>query len=105
MEIYKGGLAFIAIQLFMVVMVIAFPGMVIEDSRKAAVDLDKIQLEAEPGGYGEPYPQEAPPEPTAEDRKAAGSGELQPTPPAREPDQEDPMEAVRRALQGDANKK
>jgi hypothetical protein len=86
-------------------MVIAFPGMVIEDSRKAAVDLDKIQLEAEPGGYGEPYPQEAPPEPTAGDRKATGSGELQPTPPAREPAQEDPMEAVRRALQGDANKK
>jgi TRAP-type mannitol/chloroaromatic compound transport system permease large subunit len=46
MEIYKGGLAFIAIQLFMVVMVIAFPGMVVGDAQKAPVDLDKIQFEA-----------------------------------------------------------
>ena len=105
MEIYKGGLAFIAIQLFMVVMVIAFPGMVIGDSQKATVDLDKIQLEAAPGGYGEASPQDTPAEPTAEDSKAPGGAEIQPTPPAGEPAQEDPMEAVRRALRSDADKK
>ena len=104
-EIYKGGLAFIAIQLFMVVMVIAFPGLVVGDSQKAPVDLDKIQLEAAPGGYGEASPQEAPAEPTADDRKAPEGGEIRPTPPAGEPAQEDPMEAVRRALRSDADKK
>jgi hypothetical protein len=106
MEIYKGGLAFIAIQLFMVVMVIAFPGMVIGDSRTAPVDLDKIQLEAAPGGYGEePSPRDTPAEPAAGEGKAPGSGEIRPTPPAGEPAQEDPMEAVRRALRSDAEKK
>jgi TRAP-type mannitol/chloroaromatic compound transport system permease large subunit len=105
MEIYKGGLAFIAIQLFMVVMVIAFPGMVIEDSRKAPVDLDKIQLEVEPGSYGDASPRDAPPEPAADDRKSPGGGEILPAPPAGEPAQEDPMEAVRRALRSDGNRK
>jgi TRAP-type mannitol/chloroaromatic compound transport system permease large subunit len=104
-EIYKGGLAFIAIQLFMVVMVIAFPRMVIEDSRKAPVDLDKIQLEVEPGSYGDASPRDAPPEPAADDRKNPGGGEILPAPPAGEPAQEDPMEAVRRALRSDAERK
>ncbi len=105
-EIYKGGLAFIAIQLFMVVMVIAFPGT--RDGRQ-------------PEGAGRPRqdpaggragrlrrrasPQDAPAEPPADDTKApeaARSGRLR---PAGEPAQEDPMEAVRRALQSDADKK
>ena len=105
-EIYKGGLAFIVIQLFMVVMVIVFPGLVVGDSQKAPVDLDKIQLEAAPGGYGEePSPQVTPAEPTADDRKAPAGGKILPAPPAGEPAQEDPMEAVRRALRSDADKK
>jgi TRAP-type mannitol/chloroaromatic compound transport system permease large subunit len=105
MEIYKGGLAFIAIQVFMVVMVVTFPGLVVGDSAKAPVDLDKIQLEAEPAGYGEASPRDAPPGPASEDRKAPGGAEILPTPPAGEPAQEDPMEAVRRALRSDADKK
>jgi hypothetical protein len=104
-EIYKGGLAFIVIQLLMVVMVIAFPGLVVGDSQKAPVDLDKIELEAAPGGYGEPSPQETPAEPTGDGSKASGAEDLRPTPPVGEPAQEDPMEAVRRALRSDADKK
>jgi TRAP-type mannitol/chloroaromatic compound transport system permease large subunit len=104
-EIYKGGLAFIGIQLFMVVMVIVFPGLVVGDSQKAPVDLDKIQLEAEPGSYGDASPRDAPPEPAADDRKNPGGGEILPAPPSGEPAQEDPMEAVRRALRSDADRK
>jgi TRAP-type mannitol/chloroaromatic compound transport system permease large subunit len=104
-EIYKGGLAFIAIQLFMVTMVVTFPGLVVGDSQKTPVDLDKIQLEAAPGGYGEPSPQDTPAEPAGDGSTAPGSGEIRPTPPAGEPAQEDPMEAVRRALRSDADKK
>jgi len=104
-EIYKGGLAFIVIQVFMVAMVIAFPGLVVGDSTKAPVDLDKIELEAAPRGYGEASPQDTPAEPAANDTKVPGGVEILPTPPAGEPAQEDPMEAVRRALRSDADKK
>ncbi|MGB2815704.1 MAG: TRAP transporter large permease subunit, partial [Burkholderiaceae bacterium] len=56
-EIYKGGLAFIGIQLVMVVAVIAFPGLVVGDVQKGPVDLDKLQFEAAPGRYSdEPAP-------------------------------------------------
>jgi hypothetical protein len=103
-EIYKGGLAFIAIQLFMVVMVIVFPGMVVGDAQKGEVDLDKVKLEAEPGYYRNEPPAVPPPEPGKDGAKsapdAAGSA-----PPSNEPAEEDPMEAVRRALQSDAAKK
>jgi len=97
-EIYKGGLAFIAIQLFMVTLVIAFPGLVIGDSAKAAVDLDKVQIEAAPRGYGGEAPA-----PDAQPAPDAGSNA--PATAPEEPAQEDPMEAVRRALQNDAAKK
>ncbi len=103
-QIYKGGLAFIAIQLLMVVAVIAFPGLVVGDSAKAPVDLDTIQLEAAPGRYSDAPPTAPPMEPPANDGTSTdGQGKGQP-PPA-EPVQEDPMEAVRRALQSDASKK
>jgi TRAP-type mannitol/chloroaromatic compound transport system permease large subunit len=103
-EIYKGGLAFIAIQLLMVAAVIAFPGLVVGDVQKPAVDLDTIQLEAAPGRYSD----EPPTAPTMEqpaDGDKATEGQAKGPPPRAEPVQEDPMEAVRRALQSDANKK
>jgi TRAP-type mannitol/chloroaromatic compound transport system permease large subunit len=104
-EIYKGGLAFIAIQLVMVVAVIAFPGLVVGDSQKAAVDLDKIQFEAAPGRYSDTPPTPPAGEPPADGRKAPEGDGQGLAPPATESGQEDPMEAVRRALQSDANKK
>ena len=103
-QIYKGGLAFIAIQLVMLAAVIAFPRLVVGDSAKAAVDLDKIQLEAAPGRYSDEPPTVPAMAPPAEGNKAPEGGTKEP-PPAAYPAQEDPMEAVRRALQSDANKK
>jgi len=103
MEIYKGGLAFIAIQLFMVVMVITFPSMVIGDSQTAPVDLDKIQFEAEPRGYRDEPPALPAPEPSTGGTTPAAPDAKAPS--TSEPAEEDPMEAVRRALQSDAAKK
>jgi hypothetical protein len=103
-EIYKGGLAFIAIQLLMVAAVIAFPRLVVGDVQKPAVDLDTIQLEAAPGRYSDEPPTVPPLEAPAAGGQATGGDRKEPTPPA-ESAQEDPMEAVRRALQSDANKK
>ncbi|MGZ8272527.1 MAG: TRAP transporter large permease [Burkholderiaceae bacterium] len=102
-QIYKGGLAFIAIQLVMVIAVMAFPRLVVGDLQKPAVDLDKIQFEAAPGRYSDEPPGVPAMEPPADGNKAAeGEGK---GPRAAEPAQEDPMDAVRRALQNDANKK
>jgi TRAP-type mannitol/chloroaromatic compound transport system permease large subunit len=94
-EIYKGGLAFIAIQLFLVGTVIAFPQLVVGGGGKPAIDLDKVRIEAPPRGYGEP---EAPAE------GAKGKPADAPGAPAPSAD-EDPMEAVRRAIQQDSRKK
>jgi hypothetical protein len=95
-QIYKGALAFIAIQLIMVVAVVMYPSIAIDTAKKAAVDIDKIEFEAPaPRGYEAPAPQ-AEPAPGA-DGKAAGE-------PAKQEQGEDPMEAVRRALQDDAKK-
>jgi TRAP-type mannitol/chloroaromatic compound transport system permease large subunit len=87
-QIYKGAIAFIVIQLVMVAVVIAFPGLVVESTPRAAVDFDKIQLEAAPreGGTAPAPGQEA--SPGAGGEKAA----------------EDPMEAIRRAVEQDKKK-
>jgi TRAP-type mannitol/chloroaromatic compound transport system permease large subunit len=99
-EIYKGGLAFIAIQLAMVAFVIAFPGLVVGDSQKDAVDLNKIQIDAPTRGYGDsPAPMVPAPD--------AGSGGNTPADAGKADGgaDEDAMEAVRRALQQDSKKK
>jgi tripartite ATP-independent transporter DctM subunit len=93
-QIYKGAFAFIAIQLIMVVAVVVYPGISIDTSKKATVDIDKIQFEAPaPRGYEAPTP-----EPAA---GTAGTGSAA---PAKQEEAEDPMEAVRRALKDDAKK-
>ncbi len=87
-QIYKGALAFIAIQLVMVTMVVLYPGIAIDTAKKAAVDIDTIEFEAPaPRGYD----------------AAPGVGKAA-AEPARQQEAEDPMEAVRRALQNDAKK-
>jgi len=95
-QIYKGALAFIAIQLVMVALVVMYPGIAIDTAKKAAVDLDKIEFEAPaPRGY-DAAPAPAVPTPGGDGKAAAE--------PARQQEAEDPMEAVRRALQDDAKK-
>jgi TRAP-type mannitol/chloroaromatic compound transport system permease large subunit len=87
-QIYKGAVAFICIQVIMVAVVIVFPNLVIDTTPRAAIDLEKIQLEAAPrdGGTAPASGQE--PSPGAGGEKAA----------------EDPMEAIRRAVEQDKKK-
>ena len=99
-QIYKGAFVFIILQLVMLAVVIAHPKLITGRIDKApAVDLESIKLEAEKGGYG---PQEEPQKAFAP-QPAGGKGE----PPAASagPAEEDPMEAVKRALEQDAKKK
>ncbi len=96
-QIYKGAIAFICIQVIMVVAVIVFPGLVIDMEQKKAIDLDKIQLEAPTGGYGE----QAPSDPGKDLMPGtAPSG----APSDAKPAEEDPMEAMKREMERDAKK-
>jgi tripartite ATP-independent transporter DctM subunit len=52
-QIYKGAIAFIVIQVIMVVMVIAYPGLVLHSlGDQKNIDLNKIQIDAPSRGYG-----------------------------------------------------
>jgi TRAP-type mannitol/chloroaromatic compound transport system permease large subunit len=101
-QIYKGGLAFIGIQAAMVAMVIAFPVLVVGDAQKPAIDLDSIKLEAAPRGYDD-SPRTDPGLDLQRDNQAPpleGKG----APPATDAVREDPMDALRRALETDSRK-
>jgi TRAP-type mannitol/chloroaromatic compound transport system permease large subunit len=100
-QIYKGSIMFIGLQLIMLAAVIAFPTLVTNSlDKKPAVNLETMKIEAETGDYGKkddedpmkaPAPQ--PSEDQATQQAPAGTKE------------EDPMEAVRRAIEQDAKKK
>lgn len=99
-QIYKGSIIFIALQLIMLAAVIAFPTLVTGRLDKApAVNLENIKLEAETGGYGtkdeDPMKMFAP-LPTGDKTTPEAAGGAK---------EEDPMEAVRRAIEQDAKKK
>ncbi|RJQ52868.1 MAG: TRAP transporter large permease subunit [Desulfobacteraceae bacterium] len=86
LQIYKGSVLFITLQFMMVAALLAFPNLVTDRLDKAPpVNLESIELEAEPQYYDS---QEDPTLP-------------QPRGASRE---EDPMEAVRRAIEEDAKK-
>jgi len=100
-QIYKGSIIFIVLQLMMLAAVITFPTLVTGRLDKApAVSLENIHLEAETGGYG-----------TRDDEDPLKAFMLQP--PEDQPPQagggtakeEDPMEAVRRAIEAETEKK
>ena len=99
-QIYKGSIIFILLQIVMLTMVIAFPTLVTGRLDKTpAVNLENIKIEAETGGYGrkdeDPMKMFAPlPAGGKTMPEAAGTAK-----------EEDPMEAVRRALEQDAKKK
>jgi len=99
-QIYTGALVFILLQLIMLALVIAFPALVTDRLDKAAVvNIESIKLEAETGDYGsgaEESKSMSIPQPT--EGKAAPEA-------AGGPQEEDPMEAVRRAIEQDAKKK
>ncbi len=59
-EIYKGSIAFIALQLLMVAAIIAFPSMVTGSlTNTTAVDLDSVTLEASDSAFDDPSSEEA----------------------------------------------
>ncbi|MHB8771585.1 MAG: TRAP transporter large permease [Syntrophales bacterium] len=100
-QIYAGSIIFITLQVAMLALVIAFPTLVTGRLDKApAVSLESIKLEAEKGDYGPTA--EVPLAVAPQPGEAKGAPQAAEAPPSQE---EDPMEAVRRALEQDAKKK
>jgi TRAP-type mannitol/chloroaromatic compound transport system permease large subunit len=111
-QIYSGAIAFIVIQLVMVAMVVIFPGLVIDMETKKAIDLDSIKLEAPTGrGYSDQpaldpmrgFQQPGTGAPS--DSAPGGAAPSDAAPKAEPPAAEDPMEALRRSLERDQQKK
>ena len=100
-QIYKGSFAFIVLQLVMVVAIIAFPNLVLDAIDKGdAVKMEDIKIEVEEGGYGA----------REEDQDKlfapqSGQDKAPPQPADTGPKEEDPMEAIQRALEQEAKKK
>jgi GntP family gluconate:H+ symporter len=94
-QIYWGAVPFVLIQVLMVGLIIAFPNLVSGGlAKKAEVDISNIRIEATPERYGgEKYSNE----PSAASAPAGGAS-------APEAAEEDPMEAVKRALKQDQKK-
>ena len=99
-QIYKGAFVFIALQLIMLALVISYPNLVTDRLDKAPkVSLESIKLEAETGDYG-----------TAAERirRRRSCRSRRKTRPHRQAEgaaaEEDPMEAVKRAIEQDAKK-
>jgi TRAP-type mannitol/chloroaromatic compound transport system permease large subunit len=99
-QIYKGSVVFIALQIIMLVVVIAFPTLVTDSLDKTpAVNLETMKIEAETGDYGkkEEDPMKmSTPQPTDDKTAPEAVGATK---------EEDPMEAVKRAIEQDAKKK
>jgi TRAP-type mannitol/chloroaromatic compound transport system permease large subunit len=107
MQIYKGAVPFVLIQLFMVGVLIAFPGLVTGSLDKVeSVDLrqvgdqmrESLQPSSEEGGYGSDQGAEPAPAPGA---PAPAGSDAAPSAPAAAPEpaaEEDPMKAMQDAL-------
>jgi TRAP-type mannitol/chloroaromatic compound transport system permease large subunit len=100
-EIWKGGVPFIILQIAMVVVVMAFPHLVTDRLDKGpAVNIESLKLEPEPDSYGAKDDEDL--MKTFAPRPAEGQAPPQAGGAAKE---EDPTEAVRRAIEQDAKKK
>ncbi|HTP73546.1 MAG TPA: TRAP transporter large permease subunit, partial [Burkholderiaceae bacterium] len=89
-QIYWGAVPFVLIQVLMVGLIIALPNLVSGGlAKKAEIDYSKVKIEATPEKYGE------------EPKAAPGSAST----PAGGSAEEDPMEAVKRALRQDQQPK
>ncbi|MBI4755455.1 MAG: TRAP transporter large permease subunit [Betaproteobacteria bacterium] len=106
-QIYLGAVAFICMQLVIVALVIANPGLVMDALVRgpSEADLQKIQIEVEPGSYGakddDPMRGFAPPaggEAPAPAVTPNPSDAPAPSNPAPQGDADDPAAAVLRAL-------
>jgi hypothetical protein len=103
-EIYKGSIAFIVLQLIMVVAVVTFPVLVTGGIEKAeTLNADQIMEQLEmPKADGEP-------DPAAALENASGAGEAKdgemPNPAADAAKEDDPMKAMLEEAEKDAKKK
>jgi TRAP-type mannitol/chloroaromatic compound transport system permease large subunit len=102
-QIYKGSVAYIGLQLVMVAAVIIWPQLVVSgiDTGPAKLDADKVLQELA-------VPQRASQQDPAAGLTAPASGSAPGLPEPEKsgaPKEEDPMEAVKRALEGDKAKK
>ena len=99
MQIYWGAVPFVLIQIIMVGLIIAFPGIVSSGlDKEVAIDLDKIGAEMQanmPKDDSQPAAQ-------PENGASAPAGVEPPAPSAAE---EDPMKAMQEQLDRDAGKK
>ena len=107
MQIYKGAVPFVLIQLFMVGVLIAFPGLVTGSlDKEQKVDLrqvgdqmrESLQPSSEEGGYGSDQGAEPAPSPGA---PAPAGSDAAPSAPAAAPEpatEDDPMKAMQDAL-------
>ncbi len=100
-QIYWGAVPFVVIQIIMVGLIIAFPNMVSGGlGKKAEMDTTNIQLDVDKPDYGR----------TEDDANklfapdAGASGTATGAPAASAPAEEDPMEAIKRALEQDKKK-
>jgi TRAP-type mannitol/chloroaromatic compound transport system permease large subunit len=95
-QIYWGAVPFVIIQIIMVGLIIAFPGIVSRDTTADKVDLNKVQLEME-AGQGKD-----------KDEKNNDTNKLFDNAPPATPEKtekDDPMKAIEDALKEDAAKK
>jgi TRAP-type mannitol/chloroaromatic compound transport system permease large subunit len=97
-QIYQGAVAFITIQVIMVVVVILFPQIVIDMDVAKPVDLDTIQLEAPKGSYGDES------DPMKAFRQSGAAAPSDAAPKAEPPATEDPTEALKRELESGSKK-
>src|SRR5262249_21339446 len=95
-QIYWGAVPFVLIQVVMVGLIIAFPNLVSGGlAKKADADLSNIRIEAPKGKYSDTEP------PSTGQDPAGGPASA----PGKDSSGEDPMEAIKRALQQDQQKK
>jgi TRAP-type mannitol/chloroaromatic compound transport system permease large subunit len=100
-QIWKGSAPFVALQIVMVVAVMAFPSLVTDRlDKRPAVNIESIKLEPEPGGSYDAKDDE-----DMMKTFAPRSSEDQAAPQAGGAKEEDPTEAGRRAIEQDAKKK
>jgi tripartite ATP-independent transporter DctM subunit len=102
-QIYWGAVPFVLIQVFMVGLIIAFPNLVSGGlAKKADQDVTNIQIDAPPpkqSGESDPMRGFAKPDAAASAPAGAASGS------SAAPAAEDPMDAIKRALEEDKAKK
>ncbi|RZL93751.1 MAG: TRAP transporter large permease subunit, partial [Variovorax sp.] len=103
MQIYWGAVPFVVIQIIMVGLIIAFPGIVSSGlDKEVAVDLDKIGAQMQANMPGETPAAPEVPAPDAGAPAAPGAAEPAPAAPAAE---DDPMKAMLDSMNKDEPKK